>query len=152
MVELLIVVGIIALVAVMAAPGVIRQLPAYYVRGAQDRIQSLLVAARMRAISEGRAVQFRYLSSSQSFRVGVDMNGNGALDSGEFKDIRITERSGIQVYPYPATGSFQPDGSFLAAGSVSPMSIYVWKSNASVRSVGIWPSGRIANYAWAYTP
>ncbi len=136
LVELLMVVAVIGLVAAMAAPAFVRQMPGYYLDGARDRVYAVLMAARMEAISTSASVS---VSMPDTRTLQVD-------NAGTVKTISLESPAYISASFSPASGSFHPDGSFRVSGTRAGMTCTVTHaSSGRTRTVQVWPTGRISS-------
>jgi len=75
-IELMVVIGILAILAGIAIPGFIGWLPNYRLRSAADEVQSTLQNAKLRAIRENDIVGVRFNFNTESYRAFID-NGAG---------------------------------------------------------------------------
>ena len=79
--ELVVVIGIIALLSSMAIPGFLSWLPKYRMSSAADEVLSTLQHAKLRAIRENDIVSVRFNLANDSYTAFLD-NGAGA-DAGD---------------------------------------------------------------------
>ena len=136
LVVILIAVAIIGIVAAMAVPAFVRQMPDHYLTGAQDRVYAVLMAARMEAISTSSSVAV----SMQDTRA-LQVNNGGTV-----KTVSLESPSYISAAFSPSTGSFYPDGSFRISGTRSGMTCTITCSSLGrSRTVQVWPTGRISS-------
>jgi prepilin-type N-terminal cleavage/methylation domain-containing protein len=95
-IELMVVIGILAILAGIAIPGFIGWLPNYRLRSAADDVQSTLQNARLRAVRENAAVGVDFIveTDAERYRVFFDNNPENGLfdDPGELTSIFITGR------------------------------------------------------------
>ena len=88
LVELMIAIGVIAILAAIAVPGVISWLPNYRVKAAASDMISNFQKAKMEAVKRNTDVIIAFTAANAtqtgSYRIFVDNNpGNGAFDAGE---------------------------------------------------------------------
>ena len=78
MAELMVVLGIIAIISALAIPGLIGWIPKYKLgNGARD-VLSTIEGARMRAVRDRVSVGMEFLGDNVSYRVWIDDGGTGA--------------------------------------------------------------------------
>ena len=136
LVEIMIVVAIIGLVAAMAVPAFVRQMPENYLYGAQDRVYAVLMAARMEAISTSSPVTVS-MQDTRTLQVS---------NAGTVKAVSLESPNYISAAFSPASGSFHPDGSFHIGGTRAGMTCTVTcSSSGHTRTVQVWPTGRISS-------
>ena len=76
--ELMVVLGIIAILSALAIPGLVAWIPKHKLgNGARD-ILSTLEGARMRAVRDRASVGIEFLGDNVSYRVWIDDGGTGA--------------------------------------------------------------------------
>jgi len=121
LVELMVVLGIIALLAGLAVPGLIKYGPKQRLLSAASDVQGAINLARMAAIKENTTVVISFSTTTPGLSVFVDSNNNGSKDSGEALLRATTFRSDINV----STGfsgnrvSFDGRGMASAAANVT---------------------------------
>jgi type IV fimbrial biogenesis protein FimT len=86
--ELMVVVGIMAILASVAVPGFLGWLPKYRMRSAADEVLSTFQHAKLRAVRENDIVRVTFDFANDSYLVFVDNGagadaGNGIQDVGE---------------------------------------------------------------------
>jgi type IV fimbrial biogenesis protein FimT len=86
--ELMVVVGIMAILASVAVPGFLGWLPKYRMRSAADEVLSTLQHAKLRAVRENDVVSVTFNTADESYLAFVDNGagadaGNGIQDMGE---------------------------------------------------------------------
>ena len=101
LVELMVVIGILAIVAVIAMPNVLRWRVNMSLRGAADNLKGELLAAKASAVREGAKVVVAF--SNNSFQVFVD-NGAGA-DGVKDNNIRDGEEPILRERALPKSVS-----------------------------------------------
>ena len=136
LIEILIVVAIIGIVAAMAAPSFVRQMPDYYLRGAQDRVYAVLMAARMEAISRSSRVD---VSLADSRTIQVENTYTGGV-----RTVSLKSPDSISVSFSGNGGSFRANGSFVGNGEAG-MVCTIQYSGGDSRLVRVWPAGRISS-------
>ena len=92
--ELMVVLGIMAILASVAVPGYLGWLPKYRMRSAADDVLATLQHARLRAIRENGIVRVTFDFANDSYLVFVD-NGAGAnADNGTQEADEATVKNG----------------------------------------------------------
>jgi prepilin-type N-terminal cleavage/methylation domain-containing protein len=86
--ELMVVIGIMAILASIAIPGFLGWLPQYRMRSAADEVLSTLQHAKLRAIRENDIVSVRFDFATDRYTAFLDNGagaaaGNGTQDAGE---------------------------------------------------------------------
>ena len=92
--ELMVVVGIMAILASVAVPGFLGWLPKYRMRSAADEVLSTLQQAKLRAVRENNIVRVTFDFANDSYLAFVD-NGAGAnADNGTREADEATVKNG----------------------------------------------------------
>ena len=86
--ELMVVVGIMAILASVAIPGLLSWLPKYRMRSAADEVLSTLQHAKLRAVRENDIVSVTFNFANDSYTAFLDNGagadaGNGTQEAGE---------------------------------------------------------------------
>lgn len=104
MLELMVVIGIVAIVSAVAIPALIGWLPGYRLRAAVRDLQSDMQLARLRAIRENASVAMVFNTGTNSYTIFVD-NGAGAgvadnwvQDGGEVGLKQVVIPNGVDMY------------------------------------------------------
>lgn len=120
LVEFAIVIALIALVSLLAAPGIIRNMPAYRLNAAEEDLLIHLRAARLTAMTEKKMVVFQAdAPATGAYWVWVDRNGDGAMQTSEKRDYRLPGGDRTPFTLSDSVGIFRPNGSFTAASGAS---------------------------------
>jgi type IV fimbrial biogenesis protein FimT len=82
LIELLIVISIVGILATIAVPNVLTELPKHRLNGAAQQVLGDLMAARMKAISHNRRIKIFFINSSQ-YKICDDANNDGTVDDCE---------------------------------------------------------------------
>ena len=115
LVELMIVVGIIGILAIIAVPNIIGQLPNYRIKNASKEIASQLLLARMKAISRNCQYRIRfdpngrYTIERNNPATGLWETDDTMLRGGQKEDILGWKREDVWV-KLPDGVSFNRDG------------------------------------------
>ena len=121
LVEFAIVMALIVLFALLAAPGIIRNMPVYRLNAAEENLLIHLRAARLTAMSEQKVVVFQAEApSAGTYCVWVDRNGDGAMQDTEKRPYHLPGGNRTPFVLSNTVGIFRPNGSFTAASVASP--------------------------------
>ncbi len=152
LVEMSIAVALFGLILLMTIPNVVARLPIYRLDSAADRIMIHLHGARMRAMSEGQYVAFRFESGAKVYSFWATPDRSGASAGGPIDEHRISDLKGVAFQCYPEQGLFRPSGIFSPIGSVSGQIFWIWiyaDGTHEQRSVVIWPSGQVSIFKYS---
>ncbi len=137
LVELLIVLGIVAVVAVGTQGWLATQLPSWRLQGAVRQVVSDLAAAKMKAVVE-RHQQRIFFQDDHRYLILDDRNNNGKLDQGEDTEMRdIRDRYRDVTVTANNNPSFLPRGTARHFGSIT------LSNPAGERTITITITGRI---------
>jgi prepilin-type N-terminal cleavage/methylation domain-containing protein len=142
--ELLIVVAVATLLSSIGVASIVGRLPNYRLEQASWQLIGDLRSARMEAVAKSTRATITMNTSQRSYSVWVDANRNGSVDTGERTERSLADIPGVQMYCYPNSGTFLPQGTFES--SYLYWYIAVWNSAAGYRYVYIFPSGQIDPY------
>jgi len=105
MLELMIVIGIIAIISAVAVPALFNWLPGYRVRAAVRDLKSDMVLARLRAVRENANVAMVFNTGGNSYTIFVDngagggVAGNWVQDGGEvLVKPQVVVPNGVAMY------------------------------------------------------
>jgi prepilin-type N-terminal cleavage/methylation domain-containing protein len=143
--EIVVTLGIMAVVSSVAAFNIINRMPQYRLEQAQYQILGDLRNARMEAVSRSANCQFTFNNSARTYSIWVDRNGNGQTDTGELSVKSLAKLPGIALYAWPMSGTFKPNGTFNCNSSYGYVSV---SSPHGYRYVYVFPSGQIDPYGW----
>ena len=138
LIELLIVVSIIGILAAIAVPNVLGEMPKFRLNGAANQIAGDLMAARMKAVSRSRNVKI-FFSSGNQYKICDDADNNGTVDDceGDSKIINIqTNYNGITL-------SSTNNPIFSPRGTVSNLATISVTNSAGTKNIKIAITGRI---------
>ena len=91
-IELMVVIGILAILAGIAIPGFLGWLPNYRMRSAADEVYSVLQNARLRAVGENAIVRVNFDFANDSYQAFVDNGANA--DNGTQEADELTIKNG----------------------------------------------------------
>ena len=135
--ELLIVLGILAVVAVGIQGWLATQLPAWRLQGAVRQVVSDLAAAKMNAVLK-RHQQRVFFQDAHRYMILDDRNNNGKLYQGEHTQIRDLRDRFRDV-----TMSANNHPSFLPRGTAHNFGSITLSNAAGVRTITVSITGRI---------
>ena len=92
--ELMVVVGILAILAGIAVPSYISWLPNYRLRSAADEVQSTLQNAKLRAIRENAIVRVDFDFANENYLAFVDNGAGGNAENGTQEADEVTIKNG----------------------------------------------------------
>lgn len=114
--EIMIVVGILAIIVASASMYLRGMLPRSRVRDATDRLQAQLRAARLHAISHVRPVSLTLDVTNKFLLTEVDEDDNGTIASNETATVKLSSVSGVSITSTATSGVFTPRGDFTTPG------------------------------------
>jgi type IV fimbrial biogenesis protein FimT len=136
--ELLIAVSIIGILAAIAVPNILGEMPKFRLNGAANQIVGDLMAARMKAVGRSRNVKIFFPSSDQ-YKICDDADNNGTVDDceGDSKIINIqTNYKGITL-------SSTNNPVFSPRGTASNLATISVTNSAGTKNITIAITGRI---------
>jgi prepilin-type N-terminal cleavage/methylation domain-containing protein len=123
--ELMVVVGIMAILASVAVPGFLGWLPKYRMRSAADEVLSTLQQAKLRAVRENGIVSVNFDFVNDSYLMFLDNGaganaGNGTQEAGEatVKNGQMPAGIDLQNSGLGALVRFNPRGFPDASGNI----------------------------------
>jgi type IV fimbrial biogenesis protein FimT len=138
LVEMMIVVALAAILAAIAVPNIMAQMPKYRLNGAARQVLSELMAARMQAVSQNNEAKVFFLDNHR-YMILDDDDNDGTADTGEAtqtKDIQ-TDYHDVTFNPIPGINPvFQP------RGTASNMTIILANSSGT-KTITISTAGRV---------
>lgn len=87
--ELMVVVGILAILAGIAVPSYISWLPNYRLRSAADDVQSTLQNARLRAVRENAIVRVNFNFANDTYLAFIDNGANADNGTQEADEVMV---------------------------------------------------------------
>lgn len=155
LIELLIVVGIIAIIGAVGTPALLSQLPDYRLNGAARTVSSTLQFAKMNAASAGKEYRVEFLLDTSPQRYQIQ-KGNAFRGSDSWviipsayeippqvwidhaTDYRGTHYTGTSVIAFNPTGTSSSGGVYLANSSGKHRSVKVSSSTGRIRITPEW--------------
>jgi len=134
--ELIIVMAIIGILAAIAVPNMIGQMPKYRLKGAARQVMGDLMWARMEAVSQRN--EFRVLwINDHVYQILDDDNNDGNADMGEW-----TQTKDLQEGYHDVSMGFTANPIFFPRGSASGATVTLTNGSGSKR-VKIHLTGRV---------
>ena len=135
--ELMIVVALMAILAAIAVPSIIAQMPKYRLNGAAREVLGDLVAARMQAVSQNNELKVFFLDN-HSYMILDDDDNDGTADTGE-----ATQTKDIQTDYYDVTFNSNNDPIFQPNGTASNLATITLSNTSGSHSITISSAGRV---------
>ena len=106
------VIAIFGVIAAIAVPSLIDQMPQYHLDQAVHSLVAELRTARMQAMSEGFAVDLLLDAYQKTLTVFIDRDEDGMIDPGEEVVLDIGRYDQIEITADCVGGTFRPGGAF----------------------------------------
>jgi type IV fimbrial biogenesis protein FimT len=134
--ELVVVMAILGVLAAIAIPSMVTQMPRYRLKGAARQVMGDLMWARMQAVSQKN--EFRvFFVNNHEYKVLDDDNNDGKIDSGEWSQTKD-----VQAEYQDVSVSFTANPIFFPRGSASGATVTLTNSSGS-KKVKIHLTGRV---------
>jgi type IV fimbrial biogenesis protein FimT len=134
--ELIIVMAILGILAAIAVPNMIGQMPKYRLKGAARQVMGDLMWARMEAVSQKN--EFRvFFVNNHAYKILDDDNNDGNADMGEW-----TQTKDIRNGYHDVSMGFTANPIFFPRGSASGGTVTLTNSSGS-KKVKIHLTGRV---------
>jgi prepilin-type N-terminal cleavage/methylation domain-containing protein len=120
--ELMVVIGIFAIVMVTSIPAIGRFLQSWKLGGDTDQFASYLRSARSAAVMKNIDAVFQFDDNNGTYFYFEDNDGDGTRDSDEYQTAVVEFAAGISfnAHTLPATQvTFEPRGNALESGTVT---------------------------------
>lgn len=124
-VELMIVIAILGILAVVAIPNFISQMPKYRLNGAARQVMGDLMQARMKAVGQNNEFKIFFLNNHQ-YKILDDDDNDGNADTGE-----LTETKDIHDEYHDVIFSTSADPTFYPRGTADGATITLTNSSGS---------------------
>jgi type IV fimbrial biogenesis protein FimT len=137
-IELMMAISVVGILATLAVPNVLIEMPKFRLHGATQQILVDLMAGRMKAISHNRKVKIFFTSDTQ-YKICDDANGDGTVDDceGNAKIINIQDNyKGI-------TFSSNNNPIFISRGTVTNLTTVSITNSSGTKSITISITGRM---------
>ncbi len=135
--ELMIVVALMAILAAIAVPTIMAQMPRYRLNGAARQVMSDLVAAKMKAVSQNNKFKVFFLDNHR-YMILDDDDNDGTADTGE-----STETKDIQADYQDLTFSSTNNPIFQPNGTASNLATITLTNSSGSKAVSISSAGRV---------
>lgn len=139
--ELLIVLLLIAIVAALSLPGIVRRLPLQRRNAAVTRLEAELKAARVLAITESGSAEVEIDSGLRTLTVSIDRNGNHTNEASEVSIVCFAASPDVTINTTATRGAFNSRGMF--SSPVGAWSIGVGASGWGEQFVYVFQSGQV---------
>ncbi len=143
LVEIMVVVGIIAVVSGIAAANIVASMPMRRLEQSQFQLLSDLRSARMESVTRSVPVTVTFNNSARSYTIWVDRDSDNVVDSGESTTSTLAEMVGGTMSAYPTSGKFMPNGTFQSSYLYAYVYLY---SSAGYKYIYVFPSGQVDMY------
>lgn len=134
--ELIIVMAIVGILAAIAIPNMLAQMPKYRLKGAARQVMGDLMWARMQAVSQKNEFKVFFVNNHE-YKILDDDNNDGKMDSGERTEIRD-----IRDEYHDVKVSFTADPIFFPRGSACGATVTLTNASGS-KKVKIHLTGRV---------
>ena len=134
--ELIIVVAIVGILAAIAIPNMMAQMPKYRLKGAARQVMGDLMWARMQAVSQKNEFKIFFVNNHE-YKILDDDNNDGKMDSGEWSQAKD-----VQAGYQDVSVSFTANPIFFPRGSASGATVTLTNSSGS-KKVKIHLTGRV---------
>ena len=135
-IELIVVMAILGILAAIAVPNMIAQMPRYRLKGAARQVMGDLMWARMQAVSQKN--EFRvFFINDHAYTILDDDNNDGKVDGGE-----STQTKDLQDAYHDVSVGFTANPIFFPRGSASGATVTLKNSSGS-KKVKIHLTGRV---------
>jgi type IV fimbrial biogenesis protein FimT len=138
LVELLIAIAIVGILATIAVPNILGEMPKFRLNGATRQIVGDLMSARMKAVSHNTKVKI-FFTGDKQYKICDDANSDGTVDDCE-GDSRIID---IQSNYKGVTLSSNNNPIFNPQGTVSNLPTISLQSSSGTKSITIAITGRV---------
>ena len=142
--EVMVSVGIVGVLALVATPGILKRLPHHRLNRASWQVYSDLQRARMQAVSDNTTVRVTFDNAADEYTIWVDADRDGNVDHGEESTRALRDLRNADLYAYPETGIFRPNGT--VEGDYYYWYIRVHVAPAGYKYVYVFPNGHIDPY------
>lgn len=138
-IELMIVIAIFGILAAVAIPGFVSQMPRYRLNGAARQVMGDLMWARMQAVSLNRRVKVFFFNNHE-YKICDDADNNGTVADGE-GDVQVKDiQDNYHDVTFDLTATADPV--FSPRGTATNRTITLTNSNGS-KSITISIAGRV---------
>jgi prepilin-type N-terminal cleavage/methylation domain-containing protein len=139
LIELLVAIGMLSILAMVAAPQINNWLPSYRLKAAASNLQANMQKARIQAIKENRPVQMRFDNTANPGFYYFDTTDDDVYTAGEFRVDLSTYKSGVDFGSGNAVANWNGDPcaqataiSFGTRGTANQASVYLQNESVSI--------------------
>ena len=136
--ELVVVIAVLGILAAIAVPGFVSQMPRYRLNGAARQAMGNLMGARMKAVNLNRRVKVFFFSSHE-YRICDDADKNGTVVDGE-GDV---ETKDIQREYHDVTISSTNNPIFFPRGTATNLATVTLTNSSGSKNITISIAGRV---------
>jgi len=138
LIELMVTVGILAMMAMIDTPAFMSMMPGMRLNGATRQVMGDLMAARMKAVKLNHRTKVIFDSSSQ-YRICDDADNNGSVADGE-GDVKTKN---IQDHYSDVTFSSTNNPIFSPRGSAASLPTVTLQNSSGTKTVTVSIAGRV---------
>jgi type IV fimbrial biogenesis protein FimT len=138
LVELMIAIAIVGILATIAVPNILGEMPKFRLNGAARQVLGDLMTARMKAVSNNKRVKIFFTGGSQ-YKICDDADNNGTVDSVECTKPPIDIQSNFPGITLSSGGN---DPTFSPRGTSSNTTINLTNSYGT-KTITIAITGRV---------
>ena len=91
-------------------------------------------------------VQVSFDTAQKQYTIWADANGNGVKDAGETEIESLSDIPALEVYVYPTSVTFEPDGTTQPADDYYYFYVQVYVESGGYKYVYAFPNGFIDGY------
>lgn len=139
--ELSVVSTIIMVAGGLAVGNFVKLVPEKVLEGGRSQVMLDLRLARSAAIHYNTDSQLTFDNAQDKYTIWTDQDHDGVVDGGEV--IVRTLDAGLDLWGYPTTGSFNPQGAFVSSISYGYVSLI---SDAGTEVMHLTANGHIGDY------
>jgi type IV fimbrial biogenesis protein FimT len=138
LIELLMAIAVVGILATIAVPNVLTEVPKFRLNGSAQQILGDLMAARMKAVSQNKKVKI-FFATDHQYKICDDFDGNGTVDDceGDSRTINIQDNYKGITLSSTNNPTFQPRGN---ASNLATINI---TNSAGTKSITIAITGRV---------
>lgn len=139
MVEMMIVIGVMAVLSAIATLSYLSMRPGLRLNGATRQVMGELMAARMKAVNLNRKVKVFFPAGNIQYKICDDADGDGTVDEGE-GDVRLIN---IQDNYPNVTLTSNNEPIFSPRGTASNLPTITLSNSNGSKSLSIAMTGRV---------
>jgi len=138
--ELMIVIAVLGILAAVAIPNFVSQMPKYRLNGAARQVMGDLMWARMQAVSLNRRVKVFFLSNNHEYKICDDADNNGTVADGE-GDVQLKD---IHNEYHDVTIGSNNDPIFSPRGTATNLPTITLTNPSGSKTITISIAGRVS--------